>query len=491
MTDLVVVSFRGPVAHSRDQNGRLATGAASGGLVTGLLALPAFEDRGAWVCAAMTDEDRVVAEEGLTAVEVRGRKVNVRMVALDPVAQHQTSAVAANPVLWFLQHELWDLGRNPTFARDEHEAFAGYAKVNAAFGDAVVQELDRRGDDTVVMLHDYHLYLVASHVRARRPDAFLHHFVHIPWPPPETWRTLPSALAELLLRGLLANDVVAFHTEGYVRNFLDTCEQLLSLPIDRENRLVFVDGRQVAVRWYPISLDPVSLRALAAGSEVQAERRKLQVDRPEHLVVRVDRADPSKNVVRGFWALDQLLADHPELVSRVTMLALVQPTRQDVPIYRDYLAEIRRTGQELVERYATDSWTPLELWVGESLPRAVAAYQEADVVLVNPVRDGMNLVAKESVLLNERDAVLVLSHQAGVFEEIGAFALGVHPLDVMEQAEALHRAITMPAEERRARLSASRAVVERNDADRWLEQQLQDVDQIRALRAVDPDHAGE
>ena len=258
MTDLVVVSFRGPVVHTRDEEGRQATGAAAGGLVTGLLALPAFEDRGTWVCAAMTDEDRAVAAEGPTAVEVRGRKVNVRMVALEPKAQHQTSAVAANPVLWFLQHELWDLGRNPTFARDEHEAFAGYAAVNAAFGDAVVHELDRRGDDTVVMLHDYHLYLVASHVRDRRPDAFLHHFVHIPWPPPETWRTLPSALAEMLLRGLLANDVVAFHTEGYVRNFLDTCEQVLSLPVDREQGVVFVDGRQVAVRWYPISLDPPS-----------------------------------------------------------------------------------------------------------------------------------------------------------------------------------------------------------------------------------------
>ena len=487
MTDLVVVSFRGPVVHSRDQDGRSATGAAAGGLVTGLLALPAFEDRGTWVCAAMTDEDRKVAEEGPTSVEVRGRKVNVRMVALEPKAQHQTSAVAANPVLWFLQHELWDLGRNPTFARDEHEAFAGYAAVNAAFGDAVVQELDRRSGDTVVMLHDYHLYLVAAHVRDRRPDAFLHHFVHIPWPPPEIWRTLPSALAELLLRGLLANDVVAFHTEGYVRNFLDTCEQVLSLPVDREAGVVFVDGRRCAVRWYPISLDPDSLRELAAGSEVKAERRALQVNRPERLIVRVDRADPSKNVVRGFWALDQLFVDHPELIGRVTMLALVQPTRQDVAIYRDYLAEIRRTGQELVERYATDDWTPLDLWIGESLSRAVAAYQEADVVLVNPVRDGMNLVAKESVLLNERDAVLVLSHQAGVFEEIGAFALGVHPLDVMEQADALYRAINLPLEERRARLNASRAVVERNDAGRWLEQQLLDVEQISALRAIDPD----
>ena len=488
MTELVVVSFRGPVAHTRGPEGRSATGAAAGGLVTGLLALPAFEDRGTWVCAAMTDEDRVVAEEGPTTVEVRGRKITVRMVALDPEAQRQTMAVAANPVLWFLQHELWDLGTNPTFARDEHSAFGGYAAVNAAFGDAVVQELDSRGDDTVVMLHDYHLYLVAAHVRARRPEAFLHHFVHIPWPPPEIWRTLPSALAELLLRGLLANDVVAFHTEGYVRNFLDTCEQVLSLPVDRDARLVFVEGRRVAVRFYPISLDAASLRAFAAGPEVRAERLALQANRPEHLVVRVDRADPSKNIIRGFWALDQMFIDHPDLLGRVTMLALVQPTRQDVPQYRNYMSEILRTSTELNERYGTEDWQPIDLRVGEGLARAVAAYQEADVLLVNPVRDGMNLVAKEGVLLNERDAVLVLSHQAGVFEEVGAFALGVHPLDVMEQAGALHRALGMPVDERRARLNASRAVVERNDAGRWLDLQMQDVAQIWATRAVDPAH---
>ncbi|MDP9181476.1 MAG: trehalose-6-phosphate synthase, partial [Actinomycetota bacterium] len=479
-------SFRGPVVHSRDDNGRAQAAAASGGLVTGLLALPAFDDRGTWVCAAMTEEDRLVAEEGPVTVEVRGRKVVVRMVALEPQAQHQTSAVAANPVLWFLQHELWDLGTHPTFARDEHAAFAGYAAVNAAFGDAVVQELDRRGEDTVVMLHDYHLYLVAAHVRDHRPAAFLHHFVHIPWPPPETWRTLPSALADLLLRGLLANDVVAFHTEGYVRNFLDTCEQLLSLPVDREAGVVYVDGRSVAVRWYPISLDPEALRAFAAGPEVREERLALQANRADQLIVRVDRADPSKNIVRGFWALDQMFIDHPELLGRVTMLALVQPTRQDIPQYIDYLSEIRRAGAEINERYGTDDWKPLDLRIGEGLARAVAAYQEADVLLVNPVRDGMNLVAKEGVLLNERDAVLVLSHQAGVFEEIGAFALGVHPLDVMEQAGALHHALTMPLEERRARLNASRAVVERNDAGRWLDQQLQDVAQIRSDRGVDP-----
>jgi trehalose 6-phosphate synthase len=480
MTELIVVSFRGPVVHDRDEGGRTQTPASSGGLVTGLLALPDLDERGTWVCAAMTEEDRAVAEEGPIRVEVRGRKLGVRMVALEPQAQHQTSAVAANPILWFLQHELWDLAFHPTFARAEHAAFAGYAAVNAEFGEAVVQEIDRHHGDAVVMLHDYHLYLVGAHVRDRRPDAFLHHFVHIPWPPPETWRTLPTGLAEMLLRGLLANDVVAFHTEGYVRNFIDTCEQVLSLPVDREERLVFVDGRQVAVRWYPISLDPDALRSFATEPEVAEERRGIRERRPEHLIVRVDRADPTKNVVRGFLAMDQLLHDHPELVGKVTLLALIQASRQDVPQYRTYLEDIRRTAADVNLRFGTDSWQPIDLRIGEGQARAVAAYQEADVLLVNPVRDGMNLVAKEGVLLAERDCVLVLSHQAGVFEELGHFALAVHPLDVIEQADVLHRAIVMPGPERSARLQASREVVERNHAGRWLEEQLRDIESLRA-----------
>lgn len=480
MTGLIVVSYRGPVVHSRDAQGRSHSPAPSGGLVTGLLSLPDLHERGVWVCAALTDEDREVAAEGRFVVSVRGRKVDVHLVALERQAQHQTSAVAANPILWFLQHQLWDLGDRPTFGRDEHAAFGGYASVNAAFGDAVVQELDRRGDDTVVMTHDYHLYLVGPHVRAQRPDAFLHHFVHIPWPAPDVWRTLPTALAERLLRGLLANDVVAFHTETYVRNFLETCEQVLSLPVDRELRRVQIDGREVAVNWYPISLDPESLRALGRGPEVARERAALRAVRREHLVVRVDRADPSKNVVRGFLAFEQLLVDHPELRGTITMLALVQVTRQDVKEYRTYLQDILRTAAEVNLRVGTPEWQPVDLRVGEGLERAIAAYQEADVLMVNPVRDGMNLVAKEGVLLNDRDGVLVLSQQAGVFEELGAFALGVHPLDILDQAGALYRALTMPQAERHERLHASRAVVERNDATRWLDQQLQDIATLRA-----------
>jgi len=482
--DLVVVSYRGPVVHGRDESGRTRSRAPAGGLVSALASLPSLDTSTVWVCAALNEEDRAVAlEEGDKPLPllVGEREVRVRLTRLDPEAQHQTMTIAANPLLWFLQHGLWDGAHAPWFGHREHTAFhEGYASVSKGLAEAVVEELDSCGEDAVVMIHDYQLYLVGKYVRAARPTAFLHHFVHIPWPTPEAWQALPTAVAERLLGGLLSNDVVAFHTESYVRNFLDTCERLLSLPVDHENNEVVVDDRRVSVRWYPISVDPATLHALAASDVVQQERRALAAHRQGKLIVRVDRADPSKNVVRGFAALEMLLADHPEHRGEVTMLALIQPTRGEIEEYRVYLEEIRRAADGVNARFGTEAWQPVVLHVGEALHKAIAAYLEYDVLFVNAVRDGMNLVAKEGVLLNDREGVLVLSTQAGVYQEIGHFSLGVNPFDVVDQAEALHRALTLPEKERRERLSACREVVSRNDVGRWLDEQLRDINAARS-----------
>lgn len=483
--EVIAVSYRGPVSYVREGDQRRALPAPSGGLVTALLALPALRGRGVWICAAMTPEDHAVASEvhgQPFPVRVRDKSVMVRMVRLDPEAARLTSTVAANPVLWFVQHTMGNLATAPECDVD---AFAeGYEPANAAFADAVVAELDRRGDEAVVMLHDYHLYLVAEEVRARRPHAFLHHFIHIPWPEPEAWLELPHALAEQLLHGLLANDVIGFQTAGYARNFLLTCQQVLGLDVDLEGWTVKTDGRQVVVRWYPVSIDPVALRTFARGPEAREERAGLQVHRSEKLIVRVDRADPTKNIVRGFQAYARMLQDHPEHRGRVQFLALVQPSRQDVPVYVDYLDEVRRAAADVNARYGNPAWQPVDLRIGEGLARAVAAYEEYDVLLVNPIRDGMNLVAKEGVALNQRDGVLVLSTGAGAHDELGRFGLSVDAFDVVGQAQALHEALTMDAEERHERALACRLVVERNDSARWLNHQLRDIASLRGPKTA-------
>jgi trehalose 6-phosphate synthase len=303
-------------------------------------------------------------------------------------------------------------------------------------------------------------------------------FLHIPWPGPDAWRVLPPPWRERLLRGLLGNDVVAFHTEGFARNFLLTCQELLGLPVDLEAMTVQVGDRVVAARHYPISIDVAAMRELAASDEVAehaAALRETFCGEDRQLILRVDRTDPSKNIVRGFLAFATMLEDHPELAGKVSFLALLQPSRQDVPEYADYLAEIGATVARVNAAHGREGHQPVDLRLTEDLPLAIAAYTVCDVLMVNALADGMNLVAKESVVVNQRGGVLALSENTGAHQELGAFAVTLHPFDVQQQADALHEALTMDPAQRRSRRQAAAAVVEENDIAKWLATQLADL----------------
>lgn len=491
MTKLVIASNRGPVQHALVDGHRVARRGA-GGLVSALSSLPMLGVDGTWLCSAMSEEDRAVAREaGHTAIEVPNYAqgtLRVRMIEHDERAFESAHHGFSNSLLWFLQHQLWGWGSDPTIGPASYEAFDDYRTVNAAFAEAVIEELETDdGGPSTVMLHDYHLYLVAKLVREKVPDVLMQQFVHIPWPPADAWRVLPRVMVVEILEGLLGCDVVAFHTEHYARCFVETCEAYLGLPVDVQGRLlVSADGgpdgsdfRAVRVAWYPISVDVDTLSALTREGQTRVERDHLREHRREKLIVRVDRADPSKNIYRGFQAFELMLEHHPEWMGRVEFLALIQPSRSSLVVYADYLEQIESIAARINERFSTADWRPVNLIVGESMARAVAAYQEYDVLLVNPVADGLNLVAKEGVVVNEHDGVLVLSEPAGVFEEIGSFSLGVNPFDVLDQADALDRALRMPVEERHARAEACREVVLRNDLDRWLGEQLRHLAALR------------
>ncbi|MBV8949659.1 MAG: trehalose-6-phosphate synthase [Actinobacteria bacterium] len=479
----VVVSHRGPVRFERDDAGARRVERPGGGLVTALLATLPVLDRTrfdpVWVCAAATDEDRAVAtEHGTEAMEIEGMPCPVRMLAIDPEEHERFYASFSNPMLWFIQHELWGLATEPVIGRAEHDAYRhGYLPVNHHFADAVHEEIERRGGrEPVVMTHDYHFYVVPGLIRASHPAARLHTFVHVPWPQPDAWRVLPAEIRGALLHGLLGNDVVGFHTHRYARNFLLSCQELLDLPVDLREMVARVGDREVAATWSPLSVDRDHLAREATRGTVPEHRREVESLRREHLVVRVDRSDPSKNIVRGFLAYDLLLEQHPELLGRVTFLAIVPPSRQDVPQYVRYLAEIRDTVDAINARHGRDGWQPIDLRVEENLPLALAAYQEYDVLMVNSVADGLNLVAKEGIALNERGGMLVLSENAGAFEELGAFSVAVNPFDIVQQADALYESLTMDLGRRRDLLAAARDVVEHNDPARWLPVQLDTLD---------------
>ncbi len=443
---LIVVSNRGPVTYSRDTDGVRIERRGGGGLVTALRGLREHHDV-TWVASATTDEDRVVAAEG---------GGEVVLVAHDERAYDLYYNVVANPMLWFIQHTLWGPATSPVVDGAFHEAWdEGYVAVNRSFADAVVAQLDNSPDATV-FFHDYHLYLAPRMVREARPDAKLAHFVHIPWP--VDWTTLPQPMRRAVHDGLLANDVVAFHTARWARNFERSCSDV-------------VGGTGTAlVTHHPISIDVAEFDALKDSEAVCAAETHLP--RPEHLIVRVDRTDPSKNIARGFRAFGILLDEHPEWRGRVTFLARLDPSREAIPEYAAYRALIEAEADAVNARYPGS----LEVQVADDFPQSVAAYKQYDVLLVNAVYDGLNLVAKEGPLVNGRDGVLVLSENAGAHEELGDWALTVNPFDVWGQAEALHEALAMPAQERARRAAALQAQVREHDVRQWIQGLLADLD---------------
>jgi trehalose 6-phosphate synthase len=432
----------------------------------------------------MTDEDRAVAvesgEEAIEEVARDGSPYRLRLVAHDPAAYDWYYNVVANPTLWFLQHYLWALAYAPDINPGLHHAWdEGYVAVNRAFADAALAELEAQ-PDAAVFFHDYHLYLAPRFVRDARPDASLGHFVHIPWPEPNLWRVLPERIRVAIHDGLLANDVIGFHANRWRRSFLRSARDLLDAECDFEQSVCsFRNGRTfVAAR--PISVDASEFEELAESEPVLRLEEELESRRPEFLILRVDRTDPSKNVVRGFRAFEYYLDAHPEMHGRVGMLALLDPSRQDIPEYAEYLGAIQRAARGVNDRFQRERWTPVELRIEDDFPLSVAAYKQYDVLLVNAIYDGLNLVAKEAPLVNQRDGVLILSENAGAHEELGPWALSVNPFDIEEQAQAIHSAIEMGQEERRARLEAIREHVHRHDVGAWLATQLEDLDRWSA-----------
>jgi len=260
-----------------------------------------------------------------------------------------------------------------------------------------------------------------------------------------------------------------------VRNFLRCCEDLLELEVDGTRGVVSYEGREVWVRAYPVSIDPASLRSAADSRRARTAERRLRTKRREFLLLRVDRLDLSKNIIRGFVALDRFLELHSEFKERLTFLALLQPSRQDVEEYVTYRERVERLVADVNTRHGTPDWMPIDLRIQDDFPTTLAAYAQYDVLLVNAIADGMNLVAKEGPILNRHDGVLVLSEYAGAFEELGAFALGVNPFNIEGQAEALYRALTMPEDERASRAAMLRRVVEQNSVEKWVQAQFADI----------------
>jgi len=471
---LVLVSNRGPVTF--EPNGEIKRG--TGGLVTALTGLASHREV-TWIASAMTDEDVLAAEANrgrpFTVSVPDAGDYRVKLVASDAEAYDRFYNIIANPMLWFIQHYLWDLSNAPDIRRNETEAFEfGYNVVNEDLARAVLEEIEGL-DQPVVMVHDYHLYTLPALIRRARPDAFLHHFVHIPWSQSDSWRVLPTMIRDEIYHGILSNDIIGFHTRSYRRNFLQCCEDLLGVEVDHERGVVRCEDREVWVRAYPLPIDAGAVQSVADHFRTRQLEAELLRRRRDHLILRVDRADLSKNVLRGFGAFDVFLEQHPEFRERVTFIAQLMPSRTDVPEYAEYLERIEAVVAVVNHRHGSPDWMPIQLKLRDDLEEAVAAYKHYDVLIVNAMFDGMNLVAKEGPMVNERAGVSILSENTGAHEELGEYALSVNPFDIQALADSIHAALTMAPSERQRRHEGLKSIVTARDPGDWVDEQLADI----------------
>jgi trehalose 6-phosphate synthase len=483
---LTVVSNRGPIQYAKVDGERVAL-RGGGGLVSALRGLIGNHEV-TWIVCAISAEDHVVAAEqngrALDETDAVGNAFKLHFADPAPDDFAAMYSTIANPLLWFIQHGLYASGEDPVISTDIREAWAGYRRYNAA----VATEAAMERDCDALMIHDYQLALVPAMLREAGVDAPILHFTHIPWPEPGAWKQLPVDLRTELLHGLLGSDIVGFHTQQDVVNFIATCEvHLPEVTVDHERACVRVTidhvQRDVHIRSYPISIDPAELRAHMRDPMMIAAHTELIRTRPEKLILRVDRTDPSKNIVRGFHAYGRLLERRPDLHGRVQLLSLLDPSRLAVPVYANYLKRINAVAAEINDTHGTDGWLPIDLRIGDNFPVVVAAYREYDALLVNSIADGMNLISKEAPLLNERDGVVVLSERAGSFEELEPWVLRVDPLDVEQTAAQLERALELPQPERGERAAAIRAFIEDHDVARWIDLQLVDLEFLGEARA--------
>ncbi len=448
---LVLVSNRGPVSFSVDDDHQLVAKRGAGGLVSGLAPLMVGTDA-LWVAAAMTEGDRVAARSGPTAAQ----GLHTSLLAIDPDDYRMAYDVVGNATLWFIHHGLYELARRPRFDRHFARAWDAYRRVNTAFAEAVAAQAPA---DAVVLVQDYHLSLLGPLLAERRSDLVSVHFSHTPFAGPDWIRVLPDDVAVELLEGMAGHHACGFHAPRWADAFAADCRLLL--------------GREPTTFVAPLAPDPDDLarvvaseacdRALAALDELVGDRA---------LIARVDRIELSKNLVRGFHAYDDLLDRYPQWRERVVFGAFVYPSREGLPEYLAYRQEVEGVIEAVNQRWATPGWTPILAFIGDDHPRSVAALRRYDALLVNPVRDGLNLVAKEGALANERDGLVLLSPEAGAWAELEGAVRRVHPFDITATADALADALATPAPRRAQEAERLRRLARARTPRDWLADQL-------------------
>jgi trehalose 6-phosphate synthase len=479
---LIIASNRGPVTFQKDEDGSITAHRGGGGLVTALTGLVQHTDA-AWIASAMTDEDRAFKPEKVPLGSGEAQ-IEIEFVQPDPEAYDKYYNVISNPLLWFLQHNMWDIAKAPTFDRNTWDAWEnGYVAVNRMFAEAIARKIYANKQPAIVMIQDYQLYLTPYYLRKRvstRSKHVLVHFIHIPWPGTEDWGVLPPVMRKAILNSLCCVDLLGFQTREDGLNFIRTCQSHLEgAHVNFSKGRVWYRNHATYVRDFPISIDVNALQQLSQSEEVARFREQIdEYAGGADLIVRIDRTEPSKNIVRGFQAMEEMLELYPEHRNKVHFLAALVPSRMEVAEYQDYLDELMAAAGRVNAKYGDSEWEPVRVMVGENYARAVAALQRYDILLVNSIADGMNLVAKEGPIVNQMDGVVILSERTGARQQLEDGAIVISPCDIYATAQAMHRGLVMNRDERKRRADHLKKIIAENDINAWLCSQVQAIGRL-------------
>ena len=484
--NLIVVSNRGPVEFYK-YNSKIEMKRGAGGLVSTLL--PLMEAlNGIWIASAMTPGDVEVAKrfpDNRVPIPQEDPLFWVPFVVVHPDQYECYYSTISNPLLWFVQHYMWNSPYTPDIDDKIHQAWdEGYKYMNKKFAEKVLAESERNDKEPLIMLQDYHLYLCPTYIRKKMKKTFLSQFIHIPWPQSEYFSIVPEYMRKAIIEGLLSNNLLGFHIPRYVTNFIQTCEEY-GAEVDYNEGIIWHNGQTTYVKSYPISIDYEGIKEMASSEEVLENEKLIKEIKGDcFLFYRTDRADLSKNIIRGFQAYELFLHKYPQYQGKVKFLTTGKPTRQQIREYYDYYYDIIDIIEDINIKYGNDDWKPIELIFKADYKLVVAAFKNYDCMIVNPIADGMNIVPKEASVVNEQQGAIILSEKAGCFEELKDHVLPVNPYDISQTAEAYHNALKMDKNERKKRFENLQKIVAQRTIYHWISEQFEDIEKLKSAENI-------
>lgn len=479
--EIIVASNRGPVVFKRNNEKEIELIRGAGGIVGSMIPF-LNKTHGTWVSSAIGECDHYMNDKyhDKVPVPLENPEYYVQFIKSEEAVYNQFNGKFANPLLWFIHHSMWNPPYSPCADEELHQAWESYKHVNSLFADAISEDIHRSKKTPIIMLQDYHIYLTPKMIRKEYPDVLMSQFVHIPFPSPEIFQQLPNHMQTEILGSVLTNNVLGFHIPRYMNNFLQTVKLILpDAIVDELSGDILYKGHVCHVKTYPISIDLETIQKQAQSPNVLSKQEEVdKIVGNCKLIYRTDRADLSKNIIRGFQAYDIFLKKFPEWREKVKFVATLMPSRQDIKIYREYTDNIRDIVKEINQKYATPNWEPIKYICKGDYDLVIALLKRYDVLMVNPILDGMNIVAKEGTAINENNGALVLSTGAGCYEELKNGSICINPYDLRQTAEAIDMALVMDGETKKQMLINAREAIKKNDLNRWTSSQLKDIESV-------------